>query len=477
MFQFCWFILDDEMKKQLLYSFAIIVASCANPVIPTGGPKDEQAPKIISTSIPNKSINIKPNKITFVFDENIQVTNPSNDIVFSPFYKGRKEIKVFKKSITLELDTNYLLPNTTYSIALNQSISDLNEGNKTNYPNFLFTTGNVLDTTTIIAAYSPLNNITPKKIRAFCVDSSTNEPLYIGSVHDNNIIFSGLNSLRKKVFLFDDLNGNDSSDEGEIRGFAYNNQKDTTPVQLYPTAKISLTVQSIVNGTYKIFGFNHTYQNFYIQPLLSPLDYIFNDTIYCQLTTKENILKQIDTLLYIIPSKTDKSSVYGKKRFFLSSISLDSNNHLLYESSQPLDSIKFNNKLTDIKSIRISPNKHRLYLKDTTNITIRSSNSDSFNFRPQLYNQVNFINNDNETILVIAKNSSTAEKISLRLTPKTNHTLYLLKGEYELFYFKDSNNDYHLTPPNIIFTFPGEPFKNRKLKINGNIDFHVKLDF
>jgi hypothetical protein len=97
----------------------IKIISCANPVSPTGGIKDNNSPKIKSfkiTEIENKK------HLLIQFDENIVF---QNNIELSPYKnKNKPEVKVYRNQIVILLDSN------TNSINFNDAIKDLNEGNK-----------------------------------------------------------------------------------------------------------------------------------------------------------------------------------------------------------------------------------------------------------------------------------------------------------------------------------------------------------
>ena len=64
------------------------------------------------------------------------------------------------------------------------------------------------------------------------------------------------------------------------------------------------------------------------------------------------------------------------------------------------------------------------------------------------------------------------------IKPNQEFLLGLLKGEYEITYWNDRNGDDHITGPPVDFLFAGEETRIlRNIKINGNIDFHMKLSF
>ena len=118
------YILEDNMKEKristgylLLLTTAVI--SCANPVSPTGGNKDQSPPKIENYEI---NTNNNQKKIIIQFDENIVY---QNTIELSPYLiKTKPTVTTTRNSISIILDSN------TNSINFNDAIKDLNEGNK-----------------------------------------------------------------------------------------------------------------------------------------------------------------------------------------------------------------------------------------------------------------------------------------------------------------------------------------------------------
>ena len=105
--------------KQLRLLLAMIavalLAACANMGRPEGGPRDELPPVYVRSNPSIGQLNVKGNKITVDFDENIALDDAMNKIVVSPAQRTTPAISSNGKRVTVELrDT--LLPNTTYTI-------------------------------------------------------------------------------------------------------------------------------------------------------------------------------------------------------------------------------------------------------------------------------------------------------------------------------------------------------------------------
>jgi len=121
--------------------------NCAKRGSITGGPKDETPPELLRVTPPNKSTNFKAKEIRLTFDELITLNKPDRQVLISPPMKNKPEIKpagTASKTVKIKiLDT--LLPNTTYTINFGNSIVDYNEKNPFAFFQYVFSTGNELD--------------------------------------------------------------------------------------------------------------------------------------------------------------------------------------------------------------------------------------------------------------------------------------------------------------------------------------------
>jgi len=121
--------------------------NCAKRGSITGGPKDETPPTLLRATPPNKSTNFSTREIKLYFDELITLDKPDQQILISPPMKNKPEIKPLgtaSKTVRIKLlDT--LIPNTTYTINFGNSIVDYNEKNPFEFFQYVFSTGNELD--------------------------------------------------------------------------------------------------------------------------------------------------------------------------------------------------------------------------------------------------------------------------------------------------------------------------------------------
>ena len=107
---------------------ALCVSSCANMGTPSGGPRDEDPPFLVSADPAPGSMNVDKEKITLNFNELINVKDAFEKVVVSPTSKSVPRVSSIGRRVTVEFDS--LAPNTTYTVDFADAIEDNNEGNK-----------------------------------------------------------------------------------------------------------------------------------------------------------------------------------------------------------------------------------------------------------------------------------------------------------------------------------------------------------
>ena len=123
----------------LLFS-SLLFIRCANIVPPTGGPRDLDPPKVISSFPENGRTNYTDNYITVTFNEPILDHQLSTKVIVSPTIEGLYTVKVKKNTIRLEwADT--LKPNTTYTFNFVDGVKDNTENNPIKNYSVTFSTG------------------------------------------------------------------------------------------------------------------------------------------------------------------------------------------------------------------------------------------------------------------------------------------------------------------------------------------------
>lgn len=193
----------------------MIIASCANPVAPTGGPKDVEPPVIVRSVPENRSVNFDANVIHITFDEFIQLRGLNQQFLSSPPFLKIPETRLRGKTLTINLDEE-LRENTTYTLFFGNAISDFNEGNPIANFRYVFATGPVLDSMELKGKVLNAYTHAPEK-EVFVMLYDTYEdsipmqerPYYISRTNDKGeYSFMNLRNMPYKIFALRDVNSN-----------------------------------------------------------------------------------------------------------------------------------------------------------------------------------------------------------------------------------------------------------------------------
>ena len=128
-----------------LLFIATLVASCARQGYPSGGPKDTQPPVAQGCTPENESLNFNATQFYIQFDEYVVLKNAESNVLVSPPMKNKPEYSVKGKGVLVKLrDT--LQPNSTYLFQFKEAIADYTEGNLLPSFEYVFSTGEKIDT-------------------------------------------------------------------------------------------------------------------------------------------------------------------------------------------------------------------------------------------------------------------------------------------------------------------------------------------
>ena len=129
----------------VLLAVLIFSRSCANTTTaPTGGPKDT-TPPVVTKEVPaNRSTLFNSKSIKISFNEFVVLNNPNKTVIVSPPFAEAPELEIVNKSVVIHLPDS-LRANTTYSIALAETIKDYTEGNPISIYEYTFSTGSNID--------------------------------------------------------------------------------------------------------------------------------------------------------------------------------------------------------------------------------------------------------------------------------------------------------------------------------------------
>ena len=126
-----------------------LTSSCAQQQPLNGGPRDTFPPNLITElSTPNFQTNFEKQDIDLVFDEYIELRDVIKQVVVSPpltYLPKVERIKGFKTARFQFNEKEVLKEGVTYAISYGESIKDLTEGNEVENLQFLFSTGDYID--------------------------------------------------------------------------------------------------------------------------------------------------------------------------------------------------------------------------------------------------------------------------------------------------------------------------------------------
>ena len=133
------------MKAVIYFFLALLLTSCASRVAPSGGAPDKSPPKIVSVNPASGSTQFSSDRLEITFDEFIALKDGGSGILISPPLKTPPEAILKGKTLQLRFKENFL-ENTTYTLTLGASVTDITESNPLEETQLVFSTGPQLDT-------------------------------------------------------------------------------------------------------------------------------------------------------------------------------------------------------------------------------------------------------------------------------------------------------------------------------------------
>lgn len=128
----------------LLVKILVLDPGCANIVPPSGGPRDSLPPVLTKASPGDSTRNFTGNRISFTFNEFIELQNAQQALIISPLPNNFPNVDYRLNTVTVRLKDS-LEANTTYTINFGESIRDFTEGNVLKNFTYTFSTGNYID--------------------------------------------------------------------------------------------------------------------------------------------------------------------------------------------------------------------------------------------------------------------------------------------------------------------------------------------
>ncbi len=197
---------------------ALLVLSygCAQQGSPTGGPKDEDPPVVLRTEPSNYSTNFDVNRITITFDEYLDMANFTQELVVSPPMEEKPEIRLRNKILIIEFEEE-LKEDATYTFNFGEGIRDLNEKNVLLNYEYVFATGNELDSLSVKGTLKNAYDLTVPEgpINVMLYEALEDSiplkqiPYYVGRTDkEGNFAVNNLKTGTYKLFALKDGNNN-----------------------------------------------------------------------------------------------------------------------------------------------------------------------------------------------------------------------------------------------------------------------------
>jgi hypothetical protein len=379
----------------------LFLISCAKQSTPTGGPRDEIAPELMSFTPKNESTNIKPSTIELEFNEYVALENPNKQIIITPRIKKEEmEVTANRNRVIVKLNQE-LEDSTTYVFNFQKSIKDITEGNAPENLKLVFSTGPDIDSLTFSGNVSYVFHQRSEKLSDIYVglyevydttDVLTAPPYYIGATDSvGNFKLTNIKSGAYRAYAWhDDNNSLKAEEKQEAYSFlldSINIDKDVTGTQFYLSkadiSEFKINRSSSI-GTYfdvvlskfpvdmeithaalndeLFFRRNEKTIRFYHRTLR-------NDSTAIELFLKDSTGLKLDTLLYAKFEESDRrkedlETKIGGKKSFIDNLTAE------LTFNKPIYAINYDSLYIKYDTATIIPiEKEWVYFKDSVNRT------------------------------------------------------------------------------------------------------------
>lgn len=206
-------------NQQFIFFFlttaSLFIYACANPVAPTGGPKDITPPEIVRSVPSNQSVNFTGDRVVMTFSEFVTLKDMNTQLVVSPPLSKQPVFSMRGKSLTMKFEEP-LRENSTYNFFFGDAIVDLTEANPLAGYSFSFATGPVLDSLSIKGKLLNAFNLQPVKSAFVMLFDSIYDsvpykqrPYYLARTSETgDFVLNNLRDSKYLMFALTDINGN-----------------------------------------------------------------------------------------------------------------------------------------------------------------------------------------------------------------------------------------------------------------------------
>ncbi|GMQ82334.1 MAG: hypothetical protein BMS9Abin05_1783 [Rhodothermia bacterium] len=201
----------------------VMMAGCAVPVPPTGGPTDQDPPTLVSSIPPDGSVNQTIDRLSFQFDERLDERSASQSVSVIPDFDQPLDVRIRGDRIEV-IFPGPLRSNTTYIVTLDSGLRDAHNVALTQPITVAFGTGPSINRGKLRGRVLLFANGAPAvstDVFAFAIDSSATDQVGTTPVYRTQTDIDGyfsLTYLREgpyRVIALKDRNRNRSLDRGE----------------------------------------------------------------------------------------------------------------------------------------------------------------------------------------------------------------------------------------------------------------------
>ncbi len=204
------------IKLGIFLLFIFLASACARYATLGGGAIDKSEPVNTKCYPQNYATQMNTGKILLTFDEYIVLKNFNDEFIMSPIFSEKPEKVLRGKSLMIKFNKDSLKPNTTYTLNFGNSIVDFRAGNVLENYEYVFSTGNYIDSLNLSGHLYKADDLSPQEkvyvmlYRDFN-DSilSTSQPDFITKTNEQG--YFNINHIapgRYAIFALNDINSN-----------------------------------------------------------------------------------------------------------------------------------------------------------------------------------------------------------------------------------------------------------------------------
>lgn len=142
---------------------SLLLTACAQVGDLSGGEKDSTAPRLLRSIPEQASTGFNGDRILLEFDERIQLDRVRDRLLVSPPLTTAPTVRLSgARSVEIQLNSP-LEEDRTYTFSIGEAVKDLTEGNQASGLDLVFSTGDALDSLTLVGAVLNAFNGNPEK--------------------------------------------------------------------------------------------------------------------------------------------------------------------------------------------------------------------------------------------------------------------------------------------------------------------------